>query len=238
MTSEPTEFFIGVYTHQVKAYCDRAFFRHLYELSRGHRVHIVDNSPTDRYVGRLIALCRGYEHFRISKIDVPTEPVTTLFLRNVCSSANSLRDEFLRTECRYFVTIESDVMPPVDVIGRFSARMTSLPDNWGVFGAVYYSGRHDFSMRGIHSSDLVFSGCSVYKRELIEKCRFRWSEEFPRTFPDAWMSTDAVEYNYSLWNDHDIRCDHLQSKSEHDLATLVGNAARKRFRVHSYQRRT
>src|SRR5262249_28402768 len=224
MPSTSADFFIAVYTHQVKSYCDRLFFRRLHTIAGQNSVHVVDNSPDDTYTKQLILLCEGYDTFAITRITVPPDPVATLFLRNVCDSANYLREAFLQTDCRHFMIIESDVLPPLNVLGRFARDIGNLPDNWGVFGAVYYKGRHDFTLRGIHSSDLVFSGCTVYRRELIEKCAFRWSDEHRRSFPDAWMSTDAIGNDYSLWNHHDIRCRHLQSYSERDLAALSGES--------------
>lgn len=219
------DFFIGVYTHQVKSYCDGIFFERLRHLSGNRPVHVVDNSPGDVYLPRLKHICGAFDRFRVSHVDVPVDPISTLFLRNVCASANALREAFLRSRADHLLIVESDVIPPADLIPRLAADIDTLPFEWGVLGAVYYRGRHDFALQGMQRSDLVFSGCTVYRRELLEKCSFRWCEEYPRSFPDAWMSTDAVENGFSLWTDYAIRCDHLNSHSERDLEVLLDSRA-------------
>lgn len=215
------KYFIAIYTHECKDYCDKKFFAWIHYICEGNPVYIVDNSKGYNYLTRLAEITEGF-NFNLYKLTVEQQPKKTLFLRNVADSVNLLRDKFLKSDCDYFLIIESDVLPPEDMIAKFDYATYYLnkndPDDfdvekkkpWGIVGGHYYKGFHDYSsMKGLYPTHHALSGCTVYKRELIEKYPFRWSEENLGAFPDAWICVDAGQ-EYNIYNDGSIECEHLE----------------------------
>lgn len=208
---------IAVYTNRCKDYCAREFYKSLMELAGNHDIIIVDNSSDSSHAVELMWVARS-ANVEVVHIDVPAEPERTRFLRNVALSANRCREKFLQGDYDHMLVIESDVIPPVDLIPRLKETMVKLNmitngatlnlKPWGIVGAIYYMGVHDYNLQGIHPAEHVLSGCTLYKGELLRKYPFRWSEDNLNAFPDAWISQDTRE-EYSLWNNHDIICDHL-----------------------------
>jgi hypothetical protein len=204
-------YFICTYTNWCKEYCDEAFFKRLGDLQGNNKVRLIDNTNPSKFdyysrVNELAGLhLRGsilYHKYRAAS--------DHQFHYNVANSLEALRDWFLETNLPYMLIIESDVIPPVDLLARLDQSIAKLPDNWGILGALYYQGFHDYSLTGLQQTGHALSGCTVYKREVIERYPFRISAENWAAFPDAWISHDVMsEGKYTIWNDHDIRCDHL-----------------------------
>lgn len=222
--NKENDYFIAVYTNSVKDYCDEQFFQRILGLKGKNYLGIVDNSKGDKYMKRLRTLAPTAA---IRHLDIDHNPRNSLFQRNVCESVNVLREDFLRLNKDYFLIIESDVLPPVDLLPMLDKSIKYLDQlipsiivegenrdyqgPWGSIGARYYEGFHDYELKGIHRTDHTLSGCTVYKRELIEKYPFRYNPESLAQFPDYWICHDSG-YEYSLWNDHDIQCEHLHTK--------------------------
>ena len=214
------DYFIVIYTHAVKAYCDAAFFENVHALSNGRRVHIIDNTPGNDYFDRLNTLfhTRSYTNFELSRLSISAEPVESRFQRHVCDSVNHLRSKFLQDpEPPFFLILESDVIPPTDLLHRFDrviAELDSAQPDWGIIGGLYYEGFHrydfDTSTTSLERTAHCLSGCTVYRRSLLEKYPFRYDPANLGPFPDAWICFDAGR-EYSLWNDHRIRCAHLHN---------------------------
>lgn len=199
--------FIGVYTHEVKSYCDKQFFEMLKRLGdTTTRIHIIDNSPNFDYYYKLND--NFYRFFYISHIEVSQEPKKTQFLRNVEKSVNKLRDMFLAADFDVFMVIESDVIPPNNVCERMLEYVQKLPKNWAALGAKYYKSWHKVHKIGFWEVHMCLSGCTMYNREVIKKIPFRWSTENLGAFPDAWWCHDAGEKGYKFY-DCDIECKHL-----------------------------
>lgn len=198
---------IGVYTNEVKDYCDKEFIDNLYKLSNNRDIVIIDNSQGLTYYKRLLHLTDNYTNITVHHIDVNYEPKKTLFHRNVTSSVLFLRDLFLRGNYDYLLIIESDVFPPSNVIDIFNRDINILPNDWGILGALYYNGFHDYKLKGLQKTHHVLSGCSLYKKSLIEKYPFRYNPDDLVPFPDALICYDSGK-EYSLWNNHDIECEH------------------------------
>ena len=213
-----SKFFIAVYTNEVKDYCDEVFFDNLFLVSRGGPVCIVDNTIHGEYHIRLQKhfLEKQYDNFRIEHLEIPEQPKESQFQRNVCHSVNYLRDIFLNHfSIPWFLIIESDVIPPHGLLDKFEQAIAELdtkaPD-WGIVGAIYYPGFHNYEFQTdvtfLENTHHCLSGCTVYKRDLIKKYPFRHDPQNLGPFPDAFISYDAGQ-EYTLWNDHRIRCDHL-----------------------------
>lgn len=199
------KYFIAVYTNECKDYCDEKFFGNLLKIKGDNYLSVVDNTKGDKYFKRLKELLPNET---VTKLDVSPDPKETLFQRNVTESVNLLRDEFLKSDKDYFLIIESDIIPPKNFLSLFKEAIEKLKDeNWGIIGGLYYDGFHDFTLKGIQKKSHILSGCTIYKRELIEKYKFRYDPDNLGPFPDAWICVDSGK-EYSLWDNHDIVCTH------------------------------
>lgn len=205
--------FICTYTNRVKDYCDTEFFDNLFKLSVGNPVMIVDNTlDNGAYSKRIETLTHNYPNFNISWLMVPREPARTMFLRNVTESVNLCRDAFLKSDCDHMIVIESDVLPPQDLINRFEEDALWLEgEKWGMVGGLYYAGFHDYHLEGLQLTHHVLSGCTLYNGEMVRDTPFRWSPDNIDAFPDAFISHDAGTKGYTRWNDHRIICEHLNN---------------------------
>jgi len=214
------KYFIAVFTNEVKDYCDETFFNSLYALSKGEQVVVIDNSGDSAYYEKLKEsfIINGYDNFNIYHLDVPEQPKESRFQRNVCDSVNLLRDIFLlQTTLPYFLIVESDVYSEIDLLSKFDTSIDYLETNqpdWGIIGGLYYRGFHNYnfdtSLITVERVSHCLSGCTVYKRELINKFTFRYDPENLGPFPDAWISYDSNR-EYTLWNEHRIKCDHMHN---------------------------
>lgn len=208
--------FLCTYTADNKNYCDEQFFTRFNEIE-GYCHCVVDNTTgTEDYYQKIV---KRFAKDLVFHLAFTPEPKHTIFQRKVAGSVNKCREEFLKTDCEYMLIIESDVIPPKDVLDHFEkslseirVRIASNPleiKPFGILGALYYVGFHDYTITGIHQTHHCLSGCTLYKRELIEKYPFRHDEKKLEDFPDATISFDAGK-EYSLWNDHDVKCDHKE----------------------------
>lgn len=207
------KFFICTYTNRVKDYCDTEFYDNLHKLSKGHPIFIVDNTiDAGEYAGRIELLTKHYANFSVNHLTVPKEPAESQFQRNVAESVNLCRDNFLRSNCDHMIIVESDVLPPHDLLDKFEESALFLEgEKWGIVGGIYYMGFHDYNLQGIVSTHHVLSGCTMYNKELIKETPFRYHPDILGAFPDAWISGDAGNKGYKLWNNHDIICEHLSN---------------------------
>lgn len=201
--------FLAIYTNAVKSYCDEAFFKNLSLIVTPYTlVNIVDNSKDANYALRLQSLCDKYNiKAQIHHIEV--DDGDYFFQRSVLLSVNYLRDLFLETECEHFVIIESDVIPPKNVIRRLTDSIKCNPD-FGAIGGVYYKGIHRFTSEALVEEDCVFSGCTIYQRELIEDRPFRWDINVEGCFPDSCMKYDAIEDGWRVGNIRNLQCLHIK----------------------------
>jgi hypothetical protein len=202
------DYFVAVYTNEVKDYAVPKFFKHFDQFTIGG---VVDNSTNPNYHEKL----KKFTNLPVYHLDIPYEPKKTLFQRNVATSVQFLRELFLKTDCKYFLILESDVIPTPTLLEDIDKSIQKLeevsksdPLPWGALGCLYYHGFHDYNKEGLHKTHHVLSGATAYKREAVEKYPFRRSIDDLGAFPDAWWSVDAGK-EYSLWNDHDIKLEHL-----------------------------
>jgi hypothetical protein len=201
--------FIAVYTNECKSYCDELFFNTLLNSNiEQAKVSVIDNSITG-YVNRLKILCNNKAE--VNHIDVSRENQRTLFLRNVTESLLKLREQFLSDSYKYFIILESDVIPK-DI--KWLNYFMGVIDKADIIGGLYYRGFHSddlFMSDDLVNTHHVLSGCTLYKREIIEKYPFRWDVNNLDVFPDAWMCYDA--HDYRIANYCKIKCDHIHKEN-------------------------
>ncbi|MCP4648795.1 MAG: hypothetical protein GY853_01765 [PVC group bacterium] len=206
--------FIAIYTNKCKEYCDQRFFSNLFSSNLNHAsVNVVDNSSDIEYTKKLEKICE--DKANVYRIDIDEKRKDVRFLRNVTESVLLLREKFLEGNWKYFIILESDVLPKDN---EWLTSFMEVTDEADIIGGLYYMGFHD---PGLWQGEIrvvpthhVLSGCTLYKREVIEKYPFRWSEENLGAFPDAYICFDAGN-EYRLANYTKIVCDHLE-KSQGD----------------------
>ncbi len=215
MVKKGSGFFIAVYTNECKKYCEKEFFGRLKEITdgTGAEISIVDNSIDEAYYEHLCELVGSLKFnvpVRIEHIDVDRADRETLFQRNVTESLTVLREQFLASDKIYFVTLETDIYPKdVNLFDNF----LEVIEKADIIGGVYYLGFHkpeafDPTIKDLHPTHHVLSGCMLYKRKVIKKFPFRWSIENLGAVPDAWMSVDAGK-KYKLADYYKIKCKHM-----------------------------
>lgn len=207
------KFFIAIYTGHPKRYCDTEFLKNLSIFAGNAEVHIVDNTlGFDGYFRRLNKLCEDVLwncNWRVHRVEV--EAGELFFQRAVYESVNYLRELFLRSDCDYFLTVESDVLPPVDALYL----LEKASETYDIVGGIYYPPEHhkpewfDAEFNMLIESSRVFSGCTLYPRRVIQNIEFRYDPEDPRNFPDTFFSWDAIEKGYTMCLDTGVKCDHL-----------------------------
>jgi hypothetical protein len=201
--------FVAVYTNKVKSYCDVDFFNALQNNISTEHIYIVDNTNDN---GRYAEQLKNIINCNIINLDIPEEPQNTKFHRKVAESVLYLRSMFLESNYKYFLIAESDVILPPNTIATLIENIETMPEDTGAVGALYYEGFHDYNRTGIHYTNHVLSGCTLYKRSMIEKYPFRYQEDYLQAFPDALICIDAIN-EYKYYNNHDIKCKHAHTSS-------------------------
>ena len=204
-----TDIFLAVYTNKVKSYCDVEFLNALQNNISTENIYIVDNTNDNgTYANEL----RNIINCNIFNLDIPEEPHTTRFHRKVAESVLFLRDIFLKSDYKYFLIAESDVIIPPNTIDTLLENIETLPSDTGAVGALYYEGYHNYGLTGIQITDHVLSGCTIYKRSMIEKYPFRYQEDYLQAFPDAFICIDAIN-EFKYYNNHELKCKHAHSSN-------------------------
>lgn len=208
------DFFIAVYTHEVKSYCDIEFFQNIANFSsNNYELHVVDNTSHENYTEKLKSLisATSLELSSITHLITGPELKPGGFHVKVLDSVNYLRDLFLKSNCKYFLIIESDVLPPTDVLEKYEG----IINEGDILGGIYYRGIHHDEWFSPNHKDLidtvVFSGCTLYKRNLMEEISFKLNYNNLGMFPDTVMSEEARSKGYNLRLYTDIKCEHLYS---------------------------
>jgi len=234
--------FIAIYTHECKKYCDYKFFDNLfktYDLDKAI-ISIIDNTEDGgAYANRLREIVGNKAE--VSRVVATKEEKTllswlseaykfnddlkkhALFKLNLVKSLNMLRDLFLQTDCPLFITLESDLIPTLNWLNKMITAATTT--DYAVIGGIYFEGIHPLHIkeeRFIHYEPPhlqgrlkhVFSGCTLYKRELIEQCAFKWNPK-ARAYSDYYICVDAWDLGFKIADYTGVICEHLNHKSEY-----------------------
>ena len=209
MITEKDKVFVAVYTNKVKRYCDVEFFNALQNNISKEHIYIVDNTNDNgNYANEL---CKIID-CNIINLDIPEQPEFTKFHRKVTESVLYLRDIFLKSTYKYFFIAESDVIIPQNTIDALLENIETMPEDTGAVGALYYEGYHNYGLTGLQYTDHVLSGCTIYKRSMIEKYPFRWQEDYLQAFPDAFICIDAIN-EFKYYNNHELKCKHAHTNN-------------------------
>ena len=206
---EKDKIFVAVYTNKVKSYCDVEFFNALQNNISKEHICIVDNTNDNgNYANEL----RKIIDCNIINLDIPEQPELTKFHRKVTESVLYLRDIFLKSTYKYFFIAESDVIIPPNTIDFLLENIETMTEDTGAVGALYYEGYHNYGLTGLQYTNHVLSGCTIYKRSMIEKYPFRWQEDYLQAFPDAFICIDAIN-EFKYYNNHELKCKHAHTNN-------------------------
>jgi hypothetical protein len=225
--------FIGTPTANVKDYCWDLFYERVSNLSYPHYTFMVaDNSKSNKYSKELRK--EGATVLRI-------KPKDKTNIAYVCESHNILRDAFLKSKASYFLHLESDIIPPPDIIERLMIHKKS------VVGAAYFikfgdeshlmvsteeknyendtnilhtilleKNGSDFNIMDgkIHKVHSVGLGCVLIHRSVMEQIPFRYDKNV-YAHPDSFFAIDCRFKNIPVYIDTDILCEHYNSEWIH-----------------------
>jgi hypothetical protein len=213
MDKKIPKFYIATYTHEVKDYCSEKFYKNLDDIFYENKeIHVVDNTENEGHLQCIKNKLKKYNS--LTNLTVDYLPKHTLFLRRVSFSVNYLREKFLESDADYFFIIESDILVPPTICNLFLDAINIAPTNWGIIGGLYYQGFHYYSGKGLVEVHHALSGCTIYKRDLIEKYPFRWSTDNLGAFPDAWICYDVNKDGiFKIFNYNEIQCQHLHDNT-------------------------
>jgi hypothetical protein len=219
------DYFIAIYTHQCKSYCHNKFYDNLKHLDyNDYSINIVDNTTvSDKYYAQLSSTFFDIDNlsFNIHKISIDQEPEEGRFHRSIVESVNFLRDRFLTTDAKYFVIIESDVIVPKNLLNLFDEVVDS---EYSAIGGIYYNNYHQKEWFDSSHCELLdhsngptlLSGCTLYKRDVIERFSFRYEQSNLYAFPDTCICNDMMNAKMRLANYTKIKCQHLPGKLTFD----------------------
>jgi hypothetical protein len=226
---------VGIVTYEGKDYIWNKFWKNIESLSYpNHDVIIIDNSREKKYAAELKRRTKHRKNVRVFHMN---RGVTSREAQAKC--LNKLRDITLREGYDYFMSIESDLIPPRDIIERYIAH------NVGVVGSIYLIGYADsayqpprpclfgvktnpngslgtfnyppdkgFAFFGnglvqIHGCGL---GATLIKREILEKLRFWYDLNEPVKHSDVLFFADLHNIGKQAYVDTDLIIPHYNSK--------------------------
>lgn len=229
-----TKVLISAPTANVKDYCFDAWIENIMQFKYPNfEVKVFDNSLDEgkaslaRNVRFLNAYGKQNTKFQSIYSNITSEQS---LIERMCISHNDCRDEFLNGDYTHMLHLETDVVPPHDIIERL------MEHNKSVIGAVYYRNEGqwrqpmiqqriyrapknviainvnaneepfflDGTVKGVASAGL---GCVLIKREVLEKIKFRFVAG-ENLHPDCFFNEDCFRNKINTFVDTSIICRH------------------------------
>lgn len=228
---------VGCPTHQYKADALKAFFDGLNSLTYSNfDVVLEDNSPTPNYSEKLKQLAKQWEDkhpghtFRIIYSGETSEKARARLVHG----RNLIRDMVLKEGYDYFLSLEQDIVPPIDIIERLLVHQKSFVSGvyWNkelgssaqqpklIVMAGTYANQEERSkklVRAIGLFQLLPSrlievaytglGCALISRSLLEKIPFRYDEK-QLACDDVYFCLDAEIVGEKIYLDSSVWCAH------------------------------
>ena len=209
-------------------YCFEDFLKSRTSLTyKNYDLFFIDNSKTEEFSRKL-----KQHKLPFSKID---------YLENarerMVVSRNLLRKKALEEGYDYFLNLDQDIIPPIDIIEKM------LKNNKKIQTGVYFVYNNQYSseqtryliptlwvsdnsdkkidgasIRLMHPKETeqdklvkvisCGSGCLFIHREILEKIEFRYDPFFPY-FDDNWFCRDVFYNDFEIFADLSIKCKHL-----------------------------
>ncbi|MEW6063538.1 MAG: hypothetical protein AB1571_04180, partial [Nanoarchaeota archaeon] len=205
---------VGCPVSNHKSYCFEQYADAVKNLSyKNYDILLVDNSKTEHYFnfikGKMNAV-RG-KYFEGAK-------------ERIVYSRNILRQKVLDEDYDYFLSLEQDVIPPVDVIERL------LKHKKKIISGVYFVSFEEHlapvlykRVKGDEVRYLTFEevkddelievdacglGCILIHKDVLKKVKFRY-DKTKEPFDDIWFCIDAAKNGFKLYCDTSVKCMHM-----------------------------
>ncbi len=203
-----------------KRYCLKQYVEGLKQLTwKDKEIFIVDNSPTSEFA----------EEMQKIELNVARDIRLENVKERIAHSRNIIRDKVLSEGYDYFLSLESDVIPPPDLIERMLA--ANVPAITGVYFTIYtVNGEpkmrplvwkaHDDKQMTFMNEEVKAArgkkrevvpvkasglGCMLIHRSVLEKIKFRATTE---SFDDMPFCQDLEKNGFTLYADLTLICKH------------------------------
>lgn len=229
---------VGCPTSDHKAYCLEPYIKAVTSLSYpNYDIMIVDNSKGDAYHKRINTLLEKFAKGK--KFKVVKDEYVENFKDRIVHSRNLIREEVLKSEYDYFLSLEQDVIPPPDVIERLLSHDKDVVT--GVYFKEYfaqnaetnkveklvlpliYKTLDEENLREVEYHEIEGSsfmkvtacglGCILISKEALKDITFRHNEKYP-AFDDMYFCKDAEQLKIPIFADTTIKCKHLHRATD------------------------
>jgi len=219
---------VGCPTADPYRYCTQEWIDAVKALSyKGFDILLVDNSSSKDY----------FNEFSKKVPMLKTERIENL-RELIARDRNLIREKVLKENYDYFLSLEIDVIPPLNVIEKL------LSHNKEIVSGVYYK---DYDVNITKAGKLVRKaktilpllwkavdkenvaqlttkevedskllevaiaglGCLLIHRSVLEKVNFRVNLKESSACDDVWFCHDASKNNFKIYADTSIKCRHL-----------------------------
>lgn len=216
---------VGSPVTSLKKYCLDDYIKGLKSLTyKNKHFFVVDDSPADQSVS---------EEFKAAGINVARVPFNENIRQMLADSRNLIRQKFLNGYYDFYLQIEQDVIPPVDVIERllsnhkkivsaaffnFSHQKDTsliLPNH---FSLINPNDKHTTVTRRLALEDLwpsrlmkIFMtgiGCILIHKSVLREIKFR-VEPNASAYDDVYFCRDANKKGFEVFLDSRVMCRHL-----------------------------
>ena len=217
---------VGCPTSEHKAYCLEEYVQGIKRLSYPKFDFLfVDNSKSDAYTKKIKQLgCMAVKG-----------PYLPYAKDRIVASRNLLREKVLNERYDYFLSLEQDVIPPVDVIEQLLVHHKDVisglvftqyeikgekkikPLLWGFSDAEDRMRFMDDAVAqpGLYRIKACGLGCILISRRVFEKISFRLYDN-KSTFDDIPFCDDCHTNGITLFADTHVKCRHLISGMDWD----------------------
>ena len=212
---------VGCPISDYHSYCVNEYLEGLRNIKYDNfEVVLVDNSKDDSYSEFLKK--QGFNVIKMPYVDNARD--------RIIFSRNKLKEFLLENGFDYFLSLEADVIAPVDIIDRL------LLHSKNVVSAVYFNNlekdkkiqtlmmlwvnRGEDKETIYHVSELELEnprlievamcglGCVLISRVALEKIEFRYDKSF-ESFDDVWFCKDVKKEGFRIYGDTGVVCKHL-----------------------------
>ncbi len=231
---------VGIATYSGEEYCLKHFINSVKGLTCPNlEVVFVDNSEDESYAEKI----RGYG-FEVVR-DPPGEKNR---IEKIISARNKVRDIFLARDHEYLFFLDSDVIAPNDIIEKLLAHEkdicagiylggTNIQGQVRIMPVAFLFHDKEKNLVRIPSRDEVGKGefvevaaaglgCTLVKREVLEKITFRNIGASTTGGEDAAFYKDAREKGHDCYIDFNVKCFHMTYPS--------GDPRNNQYRFQSY----
>ncbi|MBI4016740.1 MAG: hypothetical protein HY363_03540 [Candidatus Aenigmarchaeota archaeon] len=225
---------IGCPTYDGQSHCISRFLEQLKLVKGPHDALFVDNSEGDEHANKITAA--GFEVARNK--DAGADKIA-----RIISNRQKIIDRMLQKNYDYLLFLDTDVLPPQDIIPRLLAHKKDLVT--GIYlGAMKIQGKirqapviYDFSHKKDYFKPVPLNsvldedvreiaacgfGCVMITRQVVQKVELRYNKELG-SGEDIPFCRDARElHGFKTFVDTSIKCTHMQK--DHDLDFPAGIA--------------